>query len=280
MLYWKFLIQVRLIYFFKTLLIIFNAHLIYFVLGVGIPKEEIPKLFQRFYRIESRQSRSHEGTGIGLALIHELITRHGGGIKCDSEVGKGTTFMIWIPTGHEHLPPGRLLFQKDMKEGKGGHYLGQENKLFDNKQLYLEEGLQWIQNNEPESNEDAESPIDKMNVDDYKDEEIDHKGFFTENLEKSYPIEDDPIPLSGTKHVVLLADDNTDMRNYLAGLLKKEFIVHCACDGREALKKLKKLKNPPDLILSGIKTYILLLNLFYYLFIYFFLLIHFYSFFF
>ncbi|CAB4429500.1 unnamed protein product [Rhizophagus irregularis] len=216
--------------------------------GVGIPKEEIPKLFQRFYRIESRQSRSHEGTGIGLALIHELITRHGGGIQCNSELTKGTTFTIWIPTGHEHLPPGRLLFQKDMKEGKG--YLGQENKLFDNKQLYLEEGLQWIQNNGPDSNEDAESPIDKMNVDEV--EEIDHKGFFTGDLERSYPIEDDPIPLSGTKHVVLLADDNTDMRNYLSGLLKKEFIVHCACDGREALKKLKKLKNPPDLILSDI----------------------------
>jgi CheY-like chemotaxis protein len=240
--------------FFSNTLIILMLTLLYLLLGVGIPEEEIPKLFQRFYRIESRQSRSHEGTGIGLALIHELITRHGGGIKCNSKVDKGTTFTIWIPTGHEHLPPGRLLFQKDMKEGKGGHYMGQENKLFDNKQLYLEEGLQWIQNNEPESHEEVESPSDRMNVDDDGDD-VDHKGFFTENLENSYRIEDDLIPLSGTKHVVLLADDNTDMRNYLAGLLKKEFIVHCACDGREALRKLKKLKNPPDLILSGIKTF-------------------------
>ncbi|RIA84037.1 hypothetical protein C1645_832863 [Glomus cerebriforme] len=222
--------------------------------GVGIPENEIPNLFQRFYRIESRQSRSHEGTGIGLALIHELITRHGGGIKCTSVVDQGTTFKIWLPTGHEHLPPGRLLFQKDISSGKGGYHMNQENKLFDNKQLYLEEGLQWIQNNGPEFNDDTENYDDmNMDVDNYESNEVDYKGFFTENLENEFSkLDDDPIPLSGSKHVVLLADDNTDMRNYLAGLLRKEFTVYCACDGHEALRKLKNLKNPPDLILSDI----------------------------
>jgi CheY-like chemotaxis protein len=220
-------------------------------IGVGISEDEIPNLFQRFYRIESRQSRSHEGTGIGLALVYELIKRHGGDIECTSIVNQGTTFKIWLPTGHDHLPLEKVFFQNDTK----GQYMNQDSKLFDSKQLYLEESLQWIQNNKPgfhEENENSDTEsfndvnyIMNMDIDDYGMEENDDRGFLTKNEDN------DPIPLSGTKHVVLLADDNSDMRNYLAGLLRKEFTVYCACDGREALRQLKKLKHPPDLILSG-----------------------------
>ncbi|ACZ90224.1 SpoIIE family protein phosphatase [Streptosporangium roseum] len=72
--------------------------------GVGIPGHEIPNLFERFHRVSGSPSRSHEGTGIGLALARELIALHGGRIEADSRLGEGTTFTITLPYGSAHLP--------------------------------------------------------------------------------------------------------------------------------------------------------------------------------
>lgn len=72
--------------------------------GIGIPEDELPRLFDRFHRVEGARSRTHEGTGIGLALAAELAELHGGSIEVDSTVGEGTTFTVSIPTGSEHLP--------------------------------------------------------------------------------------------------------------------------------------------------------------------------------
>ena len=76
--------------------------------GVGIPKEELPRLFERFHRIEGQRSRSFEGSGIGLALVHELVRQHGGAIDVKSRVGSGTSFTVTIPFGTEHLPLDRV----------------------------------------------------------------------------------------------------------------------------------------------------------------------------
>ena len=57
--------------------------------GVGIPKTELPRLFERFHRVKGAKSRTHEGTGIGLALVQELIFLHGGKVSIESEEGKG-----------------------------------------------------------------------------------------------------------------------------------------------------------------------------------------------
>ncbi|WP_326824716.1 SpoIIE family protein phosphatase [Streptosporangium sp. NBC_01756] len=72
--------------------------------GVGIPDHELPHLFERFHQVGNSPSRDHEGTGIGLALVRELITLHGGRIEADSRVGGGTTFTITLPYGSAHLP--------------------------------------------------------------------------------------------------------------------------------------------------------------------------------
>ncbi|HUQ56976.1 SpoIIE family protein phosphatase [Lentzea sp.] len=72
--------------------------------GVGVPEHEIPRLFERFHRIEHTWSRSKEGSGIGLALVQELVGLHGGGIQAESTHGEGTTFTIELPYGTEHLP--------------------------------------------------------------------------------------------------------------------------------------------------------------------------------
>jgi PAS domain S-box-containing protein len=71
--------------------------------GTGIPAAEVPRLFDRFHRIENMPSRSNEGSGIGLALVRELVGLHGGTIAAASTEGAGTTFTIELPFGRGHL---------------------------------------------------------------------------------------------------------------------------------------------------------------------------------
>jgi signal transduction histidine kinase len=76
--------------------------------GTGIPSHELPGIFERFHRVEGARARTHEGTGIGLALTHELVRLHGGTITANSAVGEGTTFVVRIPVGRAHLPEDRV----------------------------------------------------------------------------------------------------------------------------------------------------------------------------
>jgi len=76
--------------------------------GTGIPESEVAQIFDRFYRVEDARGRTHEGTGIGLALVKQLIELHKGAVTVESTVGKGTTFMVRVPFGHAHLPRDRL----------------------------------------------------------------------------------------------------------------------------------------------------------------------------
>jgi signal transduction histidine kinase/DNA-binding NarL/FixJ family response regulator len=100
--------------------------------GVGIPKAELPRLFERFHRIDGQKSRSYEGSGIGLALVHELVKLHGGDIRVESEAGFGTTFIIRVPFGMGHLPRERV-------EADGGPASTSVRA-----DAYVEEALQWI----------------------------------------------------------------------------------------------------------------------------------------
>jgi signal transduction histidine kinase/DNA-binding response OmpR family regulator len=72
--------------------------------GVGIAESELPRVFERFHRIEGTRSRTHEGTGIGLALVQDIVALHGGEISATSKPGVGTTFRVRIPMGSAHLP--------------------------------------------------------------------------------------------------------------------------------------------------------------------------------
>ncbi len=76
--------------------------------GVGIPENQVPRLFERFHRVTGARSRTHEGTGIGLALVQDLIRVHGGTIRVESREGRGSTFTVSVKTGRAHLPADRL----------------------------------------------------------------------------------------------------------------------------------------------------------------------------
>ena len=80
--------------------------------GVGIPEDQVPHVFERFHRARSAQARSHEGTGIGLALVDELVRLHGGTITVASTFGEGTTFRVTIPLGAAHVDASQIKQQQ------------------------------------------------------------------------------------------------------------------------------------------------------------------------
>jgi PAS domain S-box-containing protein len=99
--------------------------------GIGIPSAHLEKIFERFHRIENNQGRSQEGTGIGLALVRELVRLHRGEITVNSEPGIGSTFRVSIPTGFDHLPQEKIESRSDFKSS---------SSLSD---AFLQEALKW-----------------------------------------------------------------------------------------------------------------------------------------
>ena len=100
--------------------------------GVGIAREDLPHLFERFRRMRQPRARSIEGTGIGLALVHELVRQHGGSIAAESREGTGTTFRLALPLGFAHLPPERVFAARSLPSTA----LGAEP--------FVEEALRWL----------------------------------------------------------------------------------------------------------------------------------------
>jgi PAS domain S-box-containing protein len=111
--------------------------------GSGIPADELPKLFNRFHRVEGARARTHEGTGIGLALVQELVRLHGGTVEVESHEGEGSTFTVCIPRGTTHLPADRIATTIA--------------PMMPVTRRYVDEALRWIPESEPGS-ETGEEP--------------------------------------------------------------------------------------------------------------------------
>ncbi|MEU6896203.1 SpoIIE family protein phosphatase [Streptomyces sp. NPDC046557] len=181
--------------------------------GIGVPQEEMPRLFERFHRIENAQSRSNEGSGIGLALVRELVGLHGGTITAHSSEGEGTTFTIRLPFGHAHLPADALA------PASGSEAVSATADP------YVQEALRWL----PSSEASTTKPSAMVSVDG-----------------PVYPQGSAPVPAR-----VLVADDNADMREYLARLLHSGgYEVQTVTDGRAALQAVRA--DAPDLVVSDV----------------------------
>ena len=81
--------------------------------GTGIPADKLPRVFDRFFQVDSSQTRRHEGAGIGLSLAHELVRLHHGSIEVRSEQGKGTTFTLKLRLGNRHFNHDELIDEVD-----------------------------------------------------------------------------------------------------------------------------------------------------------------------
>lgn len=101
--------------------------------GAGIPADELPKLFERFYQVGGQKGRSFEGSGIGLALVEEIVRLHGGTVEVASEPCRGSRFTVRIPFGTSHLPSSQVMME--------GPVVGLASK---GANAYVEEALRWI----------------------------------------------------------------------------------------------------------------------------------------
>ncbi|WP_416903689.1 SpoIIE family protein phosphatase [Micromonospora echinospora] len=183
--------------------------------GIGVPAEEMPRLFERFHRIENARSRSNEGSGIGLALVKELVGLHGGDITADSVPGGGTTFTIRLPFGAVHLPPEALVSAEGVAT------------VSTTADPFVHEALRWL----PEGPARSAEPDPLLTAGEPPGE-----------------VEADARHLSAR---VLVADDNADMREYLTRLLRSAgHRVEAVSDGRAALEAARTAN--PDLVVSDV----------------------------
>ncbi len=188
--------------------------------GIGVPAGEMPRLFERFHRIENTRSRSNEGSGIGLALVQELVQLHGGTITASSTEGAGTTFTIRLPFGHAHLPADALI--------PAGHAA----TVSATADPFVTEALRWLPGTAQDGRGTQARPV--------------HEEITPGN-------DTDPGAQAGRALParVLVADDNADMREYLARLLRSAgYRVTTVTDGQAALDAVRV--TVPDLVISDV----------------------------
>jgi signal transduction histidine kinase len=160
--------------------------------GPGIPAQALPRLFDRFYRVEGMHGRSHEGSGIGLSLVRDLARLQGGTATVESEVGCGSTFRVALPMRRAEARAPARSSGSSVTRG------------------YHAESESWLK----------ASAVTRA---------------------------DDP---DHAKPLVLVVDDNADMRDYIARLLSPSCEVVTAEDGAVGLKRAAQLR--PELIVSDI----------------------------
>jgi PAS domain S-box-containing protein len=181
--------------------------------GVGIPESELPRMFERFHRVDNARGRTHEGTGIGLALVHELVKLHGGTVGVQSVLGEGSSFCVTIPLGNTHLDRDRVQ--------PAGTTVGRSSAY-----AFVEEALRWLSTSAPRDEQMLSPPLP--------------------GIDRDLAL----IPPPGERPRVLWADDNADMRDYVARLLHERYDVEAVTNGQAALDAARR--RSPDLVLTDV----------------------------
>ncbi|HEY9823963.1 MAG TPA: ATP-binding protein [Stenomitos sp.] len=180
--------------------------------GTGIGLEHLPHLFERFYQVRSTQARTHEGAGIGLALVHELVRLHHGTIEVDSTLGVGTCFTVTLPLGTKHLPSDHLQGNSDRPSVRTLAASSMRAST------YGLEAERWVAQ--------------------------EHEG------KTVMPPPTSSVAPASPSARVLVVDDNADMREYLTRILSEHIQVEAVADGATALAMAQA--QVPDLILSDV----------------------------
>jgi signal transduction histidine kinase/FixJ family two-component response regulator len=188
--------------------------------GIGIASEEMPHVFERFHRATGSSARSMEGSGIGLALVQELVRLHGGSIRVESVLGSGSRFIVRLPFGPAQLPAEQI----------GGERLIAPTAI--GARPFVEEALRWLP--ERGAPDDLPAPLPLPAEPIAPAREIPRRG------EESFR----------ARPLVLCADDNADLRSYVSRLLAPLYDVIAVGDGEQALEMA--LIYRPDLIVADV----------------------------
>jgi len=182
--------------------------------GVGIPADDLPRMFERFHRVKHARARTHEGTGIGLALVQELARLHGGAVTVVSEEGRGSTFTVTVRKGRSHLPRERIAATRNLSSTSVGAL------------PFVEEALRWC----------PELPAGSVSA-------APPGGGVLQASERR-----EGLPDAAAR--VLVADDNADMRDYLVRILGTRYQLDVVGNGRSALDRIRS--STPDLVLADV----------------------------
>jgi adenylate cyclase len=187
--------------------------------GIGITKEQIPHLFERFRQAEGSENRSYEGTGLGLALVKELVEAHGGTVSVDSVYESGTTFTIYLQPGNAHLNASQVVET--------------ESKVNLSRAAVELADLELI--------ESTDSHIDSL-------EKIPQELL---SAALNSPPEKSVNSKTEKGQLVLVVDDNPDMRAYVSSILHANgYKVKTARNGSEGFNIAKELL--PNLIVTDL----------------------------
>ncbi|MGB6295918.1 MAG: response regulator [Rivularia sp. (in: cyanobacteria)] len=187
--------------------------------GIGIAEEQIPHLFERFRQAEGSENRSYEGTGLGLALVKELVEVHGGTVTVDSIYESGTNFTISLPSGNAHL--------------NGNQIVETESKVNLSRAAVELADLELI-----ESTDSHIGDFEKITQE-----------LLSQNLDS--PSKNVVNAKTQKGQLVLVVDDNADMRAYVSSILRASgYQVQTARNGSEGFHIAKELS--PNLIVTDL----------------------------
>lgn len=195
--------------------------------GIGIRRDQIPHLFERFRQAEGSVSRSYEGSGLGLALIKELVDLHGGQISVDSVYGEGTTFTVWLQTGTNHLPQGQVI------------------EVPTEVPIEVQPGRAAVELADLEAELQADGTLVENGASESVKSELDYATLLAQAKGDGEATQPAPSDL------ILVVDDNSDLRSYVSGVLRQVGYQICtARNGGEGFQVAQSRR--PQLIVTDL----------------------------